>query len=126
MIRIALSELKVKNGERVKGSVTFEGPKTPRKIDVVCRWRIEGRGRSREEVVGNVESEAMTVPFDFAIPKEGPLTYDGQLLRIIWEIAADADIAMARDEHEAVAFTVVPRKWDPKEWHEPEDEDDNE
>jgi hypothetical protein len=123
MIRIALSEQKVKNGERVKGSVTFEGSKAPRKIEVICRWRIEGKGRSHEEVVDRSESEAMTIPFDFAIPREGPLSYDGQLLRIIWEIAADADIAMAFDEHEAVAFTVVPRKWDPAEWAEPEDDD---
>ena len=124
MIRVALSEHRVRNGERVKGSVTVEGTKTPRAIEVVCRWRIEGRGRSREEVVGRAESQAMTVPFDFEIPKEGPLTYDGKLLRIIWEVAANADLPMARDESDVAAFTVVARKWDPAEWAESEDDDE--
>jgi len=126
MIRIALSELKVKNGERVRGNVTFEGTKTPRKIEVVCRWRVEGRGRSREEVVDRAESQDMTVSFDFAIPKEGPLTYDGQLLRIIWEVWANADLPMARDESDVATFTVVPRKWDPKEWAESDDDEEEE
>ena len=122
MIRIALSEQKVRNGEHLKGTVTFEGSKTPRKIEVACRWRIEGRGRSREEVVGSTESQAMTVPFDFEIPKEGPLTYDGKLLRIIWEVAANADLPMARDESDVATFTVVARRWDASEWKEEDDD----
>ena len=125
MIRVALSEQKVRNGEHVKGSVTFEGTKTPRAIEVVCRWRIEGRGRSREEVVGRAESQAMTVPFDFEIPKEGPLTYDGKLLRVIWEVAANADLPMARDESDVATFTVVARRWDASEWADSGDDEED-
>jgi hypothetical protein len=128
MIRIALSEADVRNGERVKGSVTWqaEGPKTPRRIEVACRWRVEGRGRTREEVVESLEGSGAVIAFDFAVPKEGPLSYDGALLRISWEIAANADLPMARDESAVAPFTVVARPWDPKEWAEPEDEDDDE
>jgi hypothetical protein len=127
MIRIELSGQTVRNGEHLKGSVTWsaEGGKTPRKMEVVCRWRIEGRGRSREEIVDSAESSGTVIPFDFEIPKEGPLSYDGQLLRIIWEIVASADIPMARDQTEVVVFTVVARKWDPAEWVETDDEDDD-
>ena len=127
MIRIALSESKVRNGERVKGTVTWEaeGAKTPRKIEVACRWRVEGRGRTREEIVSSFESHDSVIPFDFEVPKEGPLTYDGTLLRIAWEIAAEADLPMAIDQRAAAPFTVVARPWEPKEWEEP-DEDDEE
>ena len=116
MIRIALAEQKLRNGEHLKGNVAFEGSKTPRKLEVVCRWRIEGKGRSREEVVGNAESQGTVVSFDFEIPKEGPLTYDGKLLRIIWEVAANADLPMARDDNDVATFTVVARRWDASEW----------
>lgn len=116
MIRIELAEPTVRNGERLKGRVAWEGSKTPRRIEVVCRWRIEGRGRGREEVIDRAESEATSVPFDFEIPKEGPLTYDGTLLRIIWEVAAEADIPRGRDEEAVTVFTVVARKWNPEEW----------
>ena len=116
----------MRNGEHVKGSVTFEGAKTPRKLEVACRWRIEGRGRSREEVVGNAEAQATSMSFDFEIPREGPLSYDGTLLRIIWEVVASADLPMARDERDVAAFTVVARRWDPKEWAEEEDDDEEE
>jgi len=125
MIRIALSDTTVRNGEHVKGSVTWEAEgKTPRKIEVACRWRVEGRGRTREEIVASHESHESVIPFDFEIPKEGPLTYHGTLLRIIWEIAANADLPMARDESAVAPFTVVARTWDPKEWEEEDGDED--
>jgi hypothetical protein len=127
MIRIALSDAKVRNGERVKGTVTWEaeGAKTPRKIEVGCRFRVEGRGTRREEIVSSIESHDSVIPFDFEIPKEGPLTYEGTLLRIVWEIAAEADLPMAFDPQVAAPFTVVARPWDAKEWEE-DDENDEE
>ena len=129
MIRIVLSGDRVENGGRAKGSVTWqpEASKVPRSVEVICRWRIEGRGKGREEVVGQTgrtspEGETV-IPFDFEIPLYGPLSYEGKLLRIIWEVAAHADLPMARDEHEVQPFTVVARKWDPKEWEEEDDDD---
>jgi hypothetical protein len=127
MIRIALSGSTVRNGERVKGTVTWEaeGSKTPRKIEVGCRWRVEGRGRTREEIVSSFESHDSVIPFDFEIPKDGPLTYEGTLLRIVWEIAAEADLPMAFDPQVVAPFTVVARPWDPKEWEDDDEDDDD-
>lgn len=132
MIQIVLTDDKVRNGERLKGNVTWraEGSKQPRKIEVACRWRIEGRGKEREEVVGSADMSdvggrtEVSIPFEFDIPLYGPLSYDGKLLRIIWEVAADVDLPMARDEHDVKVFTVLPRKWDPAEWEEGEGHDD--
>jgi len=132
MIRIVLSEETVRNGERVKGSVTWQadGSKTPRSIEVVCRWRTEGKGTKRQEIVDTVAREnppsEAVIPFDVAIPLYGPLSYDGKLLRVIWEIAVNADLPMARDQHEVKAFSVVPRRWDPKDWEDKLDEDEDE
>jgi len=130
MIRIALSPETLRNGGRISGNATWraDGTKTPRKIDVICRWRVEGKGKMREEIIDRVEradvaTEAV-IPFEFDIPHHGPLSYDGKLLRIIWEVAVDVDLPMAFDEHQAQTFTVVARKWDPEEWKEGEEQDE--
>jgi SpoOM protein len=130
MIRIDLSEPKVRNGERLKGSVNWraEGSKTPRSIEVVCRWRTSGKADREHEIEAvRVDSPAAetVIPFDFAIPLEGPLSYSGKLIRITWEIAVKVDLPMARDEHDAKPFDVVARRWDPKDWVEPDDDNED-
>ncbi len=128
MIRIDLSEPTVKNGERVKGSVSWraDGSKTPRAIEVVCRWRTSGKADREHEIESvNVSSppSEVVIPFDFSIPIDGPLSYSGTLIRITWEIAVNVDLPMARDEHEVKTFDVVARRWDAKEWAEEDAED---
>lgn len=121
MIRIVLLGASAQTGEGLKGTVTWRAEsKAARKIEIVCRWRVEGKGRTREEVVARVEHAdpppEATIPFELEIPIWGPLTYDGKLLRITWEVEASADLPMARDERERLAFTVVPRPWSESEW----------
>ena len=132
MISVHLSRDKVRNGERLSGTVSWraEGSKTPRKIEALCRWRTEGSGTKSGEVVCRVEQanlegrNEVTIPVQFDIPREGPLSYDGKVLRIIWEVVANADLPMARDEHDVKTFTVVARKWDAEEWVKSDDETD--
>lgn len=130
MIRVELSQEKVRNGDSLTGRVvwTASGKKQPRKVEAICRWRIEGRGRRKETIVDQelgleVESRSeVSVPFDFSIPLRGPLSYEGKLFRVIWEIVGRADLPFAIDEVEAKAFTVAPRPWNAEEWKELEEE----
>jgi len=103
MIRIVVFEEAVQNGGRLTGRVDAASPAT-----IECRWWVEAKGRRRQEVVGRVEQ----IDFGFEIPIFGPLSYDGKLLRIGWEIAARAD----GGDEVVQPFTVVPRRWDPAEW----------
>src|SRR5947207_15034989 len=59
MIRVDLAQERVHNGEHLTGTMTWraESAKVPRKLEVACRWRVEGKGRSREEVVGVLRDE---------------------------------------------------------------------
>ena len=91
---------------------------------MICRWRIEGKGRRKEEVVDKA-SGTHDVAFNFEIPLHGPLSYDGQLFRIVWEVVASADIPFALwGEEEKKVFTVLARPWNEEEWKEEEEEDD--
>ncbi len=129
MIRIELDQDEIHNGERLRGQMQWSSNgKAPRKLEVLCRWRVEGKGRKREEIVDLeldvAPSAQVTIPFDFEIPIVGPLSYDGQLFRIVWEIVARADLPFARDEVETKTFTVRPRPYDPQEFEEEDEEDE--
>ena len=134
MIRVEFSQEKVRNGDSLTGRVvwTASGKKQPRKIEAICRWRIEGKGRRKETIVDqelglDVGSRTeVSVPFDFTIPLPGPLSYDGKLFRVIWEIVGRADLPFAIDEVETKVFTVVPRPWNPDDWKELDEENEEE
>ena len=66
------------------------------------------------------------MPFDFTIPLTGPLSYDGKLFRVVWEVVGRADLPFAIDEVETKAFTVMPRPWNPDDWKELDEEDEEE
>jgi len=126
IIRLEVSQESVHNGEHVTGHASWSSTsgKEPRNFRVICRWRIEGKGRRKEEVVDKA-SGAHDVAFNFEIPLHGPLSYDGQLFRIVWEVVASADIPFALwGEEEKKVFTVLARPWNEEEWKEEEEEDD--
>ncbi len=136
-VRIELEHDSVLNGENVRGRAEWiSGGKEPRKIEVVCRWRITGRANKNEEIIDmkiedNIASRnQITIPFEFAIPISGPLSYEGKEFSIIWEIVMTADLPFAFDEEEAKPFTVRPRPYDREEFERLEEaeygEDDDE
>lgn len=54
----------------------------PKNVVIRVVWRSEGRGDPERHVVQTLEPEVQT----FEIPTEAPVTYDGQLFRIIWQL----------------------------------------
>ncbi len=81
------------------------------------RWRTEGRGIVNNAVVWQqttpvgmvVIGSPVEIAFAATLPADGPVSYNGTLLRIIWEVEVHADIPMAADEQAALPFIVVPR-----------------
>jgi hypothetical protein len=132
-IRIDLDKDSVLNGENVRGRAEWvSGGKEPRKIEVVCRWRITGRANKNVEVIetkieDNIAARnQITIPFEFPISISGPLSYEGKQFNIVWEIVATVDLPMAFDEEETKVFTVRPRPYDAEEFARLEDEEDDE
>lgn len=54
-----------------------------------------------------VEASGAPVRFEFAIPAEGPLTYEGKLLRVIWELLAGTQKGASPKVVERVVFSVL-------------------
>lgn len=128
MIHVELTAATLALGDHAKGKVTWNaaGSKHPRKIEVTFRWRIEGK-KNEESVIDvtteeRIESRSeIVVPFDFEIPIDEPVSYDGKLFRIVWEVVARADMPFASDEAEAKVIVVKPPVWTAdqfREWQE--------
>ncbi len=117
MIRVTLETEEVLNGDHLRGQAGWSSEgREPRKIEVICRWRVEGKGRRVEKIVNTASRKQITVPFEFNIPVLGPLTYDGKLFRLVWEIVANADMPFALDERDTKSFIVRARRYDAQEF----------
>ncbi|MBI4676430.1 MAG: hypothetical protein HY748_02485 [Elusimicrobia bacterium] len=49
------------------------------------------------------------VPFSFEVPQEGPVSYDGKLLCIVWEVRVHVDVPWATDIEESFPVAPPPR-----------------
>jgi len=130
MIRIQMPSEQVEVGSSLKGQVTWtpEKESKPRGLRVTLGWRTEGRGNKKEGTCDETErtdiapGSTVTLPFEFHVPIEGPVSYDGKLMKIIWEIMVRADLPFARDEIEKKEIRVVPGLYRPEN-HADDDDD---
>ena len=114
MIGIALHEPAVAAGGFLTATVRWiaDGDRQPRRIIVAAEWQTDGagdpvRGVGRSAVFQPKEREEV-FGVRFLIPHEGPLSYDGELLKIVWKLRVRVD-RFGVDEIEEVLFRVEPR-----------------
>ena len=116
MMQIALDRYEVELGDVVRGSATWtpEAGESPRAFYVKLRWRTEGRGTPHEATLWEQRATPTgappQIPFAVPLPTDWPPSYDGSLIRIIWEVVAGLDIALRADPTEKEVFSVAPRR----------------
>ncbi len=85
-----------------------------RSIRVALIMRTEGRGDVDQRTIAEVGVEldrfgSASTPFSLRVPPDGPISYDGRLIRVVWEIAAITDRKLAFDKRTSAPVVVVPR-----------------
>jgi hypothetical protein len=122
MIRVSLKKPSLRLGATISGSVTWipepGRAANAREAIITIGWRTEGRGDKDSGTIKTIKSSfsegampgATPVTFECAIPVDAPPTYNGKLIRIIWEIAVRVDIPWAIDEKHAESFEVLARR----------------
>ncbi len=100
---------------RVSGRVcveTFERI-TPRAVRVSVGWRTEGRGDEDSEILleetlhtGELPIGRREFPFAVQLP-EAPISYVGNYIKIVWQVAAHIDLAWKRDPKDIKTFFVT-------------------
>jgi hypothetical protein len=119
LARLALDHDVVECGCAVRGVVSWSGNDRHAQVRVVLRYRTQGRGDVDTGVADRRElgdAETGEVRFGLFVPPNGPVTYHGQLLRLLWSVAVEIPVRgfSLRDNPRASAdVTVVPYGWPP-------------
>jgi len=84
-----------------------------RAVRLVLRVYTEGRGDvdKRDVSSSNFDLEphgGLNAGFSLAVPQTSPISYDGSLMRIRYEIEARVDLKLARDDRYSRQVLVVP------------------
>lgn len=117
MITIELDDNVIEVGQIVKGNVHWQvDGRPPKAIHVALRYKTEGRGTEEGDTVAEMEQDidgdssftTPWLPFEFVVPSDGPVSYEGNLIRLLWAITVELDIPWARDEESFEPIWVVP------------------
>jgi len=135
MINITLEDNQVELGKILAGTFQISSQISNSKerylpVVLTLGWYTEGRGDTNREKVseqflGSVPSHE-AIPFEFQIPHYAPISYDGKLIRIIWEVTAEIRTSADQgiiggimaaitpklfgNQHSVVRFRVLPRR----------------
>lgn len=108
-------------GAQVTGQViwdpAYEGSDRARAIMISLQWRTKGRGDRNSAIVHTLTipftdgppRTTTRVPFRLALPPDGPVSYSGTLLEVIWEVHARVDLSWGIDPRAVEPLLVVPR-----------------
>jgi hypothetical protein len=108
MLNLSLQQTELSAGDHLSGRVIWTGSNQPKDIQLTIGWRTEGRGTVDAEKVhlSLINGDS----FNHLIPCKGPYSYDGQLIRIIWEITAIAEMGSRGKESTVTkTFRVLTR-----------------
>ena len=110
----------VELGARFEGRVLLPGTEgldptveRIREVRVALRYGTEGRGDS-DSWLGPPQVFDVNVDgslhgrFTLDVPSEAPISYDGSLFRVRWEIEARTDLKMRLDKKSTVDVVVLP------------------
>ncbi len=117
MISITLAEDVVRLGDEVRGTASWAGqPRDPKAVTATLRWYTEGRGNQDRDEVATVEQRLDgpsagldSSTFHLSVPTDAPVTYDGMMIRLRWEVNVELDIPWGRNEEEQAEVWVLPR-----------------
>jgi hypothetical protein len=113
MISIELKQTQISPGQMLRGDCYWQtnSDKEFQPATLKIGWRTEGRGNvDKDQFSQKIKlASLVSVPFEYEIPLNGPLSYDGQLIRIIWEVVVQTDQFLFGREKGEKTFRVVSR-----------------
>jgi hypothetical protein len=113
MISIQLKQTQISPGQILRGDCYWQtnSDKEFQPATLKIGWRTEGRGNvDKDQFSQKIKlASLVSVPFEYEIPLNGPLSYDGQLIRIIWEVVVEIDQFWFGHERAEQVFRVVSR-----------------
>ena len=116
--RLLLDQGFAECGGVVTGAVSWSGNRKHDRVGVVLSYWTQGRGDVDTAVVARCDlgaDEAGDSRFRLDVPLNGPVTYHGQLLRLLWQVTVQIPVPKSARKPPTgpamVALSVVPRGW---------------
>lgn len=117
-LNLIIDDGSVAAGDRLSGKLSYPTQVPIKEIRVELRWYTEGRGTRDSKVVDTcaLDPQQLTigipVPFSLQTPHDGPVTYNGSLFRVIWEVRAMVVLSgmLNKKEKQARPVNVVCRR----------------
>lgn len=112
-MEIEIDQARAECGSRVTGRARWGGSKNPRSVRVALIYKTEGRGNTD---TGNVDSFELPPGatgdhgFELLVPIEGPMSYDGNLIRVVWDVELRLDLRARRDPTTEERIHVIPKQ----------------
>lgn len=101
------------SGKLIREPDGMEKGPMARAVRLSLKFFTEGRGDKDQKTLHTIEfplgdDGRLDAPFSFDVPSDGPISYDGSLIRVVWEIEARIDLKLARDPKTERTVLVVP------------------
>lgn len=98
----------------VDGAANPQGMGQVRAVRLTLRMFTDGRGSTDSEEYGEIEAAVdeygmTSTPFLLPVPVDAPISYDGSLIRIRWQLVVRTDRKMALDSKMETEVLVVPQ-----------------
>jgi hypothetical protein len=115
MLQISLDNSIMELGQPITGQVSWQsGKSSSQPLKIKVGWRREGRGSKQQQTVTTLELGQLfsgcAVPFRCDLPYKAPISFDGKLFRVIWEVSAEAQTGIWGGETQTVPIQVIPRR----------------
>lgn len=115
---LVLDHTVVECGGVVTGTASWSGNTRHLQVGVVLRYWTQGRGDTDAAVAARCllgTAEAGQAWFRVDVPPLGPVTYNGQLLRLFWQVEVWIPVDKAKGRRTSglagADLTVAPRGW---------------
>ena len=84
-----------------------------RAVRVSLGYTTEGRGDTDARAITELEFPVdqyggVEATFDLSVPRQGPISYDGRLIRVRWDVEARVDVKLRRDPTTHIPVLVIP------------------
>jgi hypothetical protein len=117
-VRLVIDHPVAECGGAISGVVSWSGNRRRDRVGVVLVYRTEGRGEADDAVAAQCElgvADSGQARFRLEVPLNGPVTYHGQLLRVLWQAAVRIPVTRSFGlvGGQSADLTVVPRGWPP-------------
>lgn len=118
MIDITVDNSVVELGKSVSGQISWQSNKSSQKpLTVKVIWHVEGRGNKKKQTVAMSElgklSSGNVIPFCLDLPNTAPVSFDGKLFRVIWEVLVEIPGGLLGGTTQTTPIQVVPKRSSP-------------